>query len=166
MSEPPCIKFFLASTCLNTDGTITNTDGRVSIGGVLRNSNGDMVAVFTKNVGITSILQAELWDIYEGILIACSLEIPKLWTQSDCQQVVELLDDGGRSTSNISLVRAIANLRQRAWETKVQWIPRSRNTIADKLAKLASWQHFSMTHFEHPPAELADLLHREAEATK
>ncbi|KAE8673137.1 hypothetical protein F3Y22_tig00111810pilonHSYRG00091 [Hibiscus syriacus] len=52
--------------CLNTDGAVATLDGRGSIGGVIRNSNGEWITGFTKNIGTTLILHAELWSIYEG----------------------------------------------------------------------------------------------------
>ncbi|KAE8687020.1 hypothetical protein F3Y22_tig00111027pilonHSYRG00770 [Hibiscus syriacus] len=67
--------------CLNTDGVVATLDGRGPIGGVIRNSNRECITVFTKNVGTTSILQAELWSIYEGLLIARNLGIHRLWIQ-------------------------------------------------------------------------------------
>ncbi|KAE8681746.1 hypothetical protein F3Y22_tig00111309pilonHSYRG00080 [Hibiscus syriacus] len=58
--------------CLNMDGVVT-LDGRGSIGGVLCNSTGDWIKGFTKNIGTTSVLHAELWSIYEGLLISRSV---------------------------------------------------------------------------------------------
>ncbi|KAE8674618.1 hypothetical protein F3Y22_tig00111743pilonHSYRG00079 [Hibiscus syriacus] len=60
---------------LNTDGAVVTLDGGGSIGGVIHNSNGEWITGFTKNIGTTSILHAELWSIYEGLLIARNLGI-------------------------------------------------------------------------------------------
>ncbi|KAE8681663.1 hypothetical protein F3Y22_tig00111311pilonHSYRG00263 [Hibiscus syriacus] len=52
--------------------------------------------------------------------------------------------------------------RSGCWITKIQWISRNGNKIADRMAKLASWNHFSLICFDFPPDELVDLLRLEA----
>ncbi|KAE8661467.1 hypothetical protein F3Y22_tig00113725pilonHSYRG00412 [Hibiscus syriacus] len=85
------------------------------------------------------------------------------WIQSDCSRALKLVEDGGAIDSHIPLLRANMNLRQYGtWTTKIQWIPRNGNRIADRMEKLASWQHFRMVHFDSPPDELADHLGLEA----
>ncbi|KAE8674092.1 hypothetical protein F3Y22_tig00111769pilonHSYRG00381 [Hibiscus syriacus] len=75
----------------------------LSIGDVIRNSNGDWITGFAKNVGSTSILQTELWGIYEGLLVSWSLGIPRLLVQSDCSQAVNLVNGEGASDCSIPL---------------------------------------------------------------
>ncbi|KAE8693615.1 hypothetical protein F3Y22_tig00110796pilonHSYRG00006 [Hibiscus syriacus] len=124
---------------------------RGSIGGVIRNSNGEWITGFTKNIGTTSILHAELWSIYEGLLIARNLGIHRLWIQSDCSKVVKLVGESGSIDNHIPLLRAILKLRQSGcWVTKIQWISRNGNKIADRMAKLASRQHYNLVHFNSP----------------
>ncbi|KAE8670980.1 hypothetical protein F3Y22_tig00112004pilonHSYRG00018 [Hibiscus syriacus] len=150
-------------TCLNTDGVVATLDGRGSIGGVFRNSIGDWITGFTKNIGTTSTLHAELWSIYEGLLIARSLGVLRLLIQSDCNRAVKLVEDSAAIDSHIPLVRAILKQRRSGCcITKVQWISRNKNKIADKMAKLASWNHFSLIRFDSPLDELVDLLRLEA----
>ncbi|XP_039057386.1 uncharacterized protein LOC120200684 [Hibiscus syriacus] len=84
-------------TCLNTDSAVATLDGRGSIGSVFRNSIGDWITGFTKNIGTTSALYAELWSIYEGLLIARSLGVLRLLTQSDCNRAVKLVEDSVRN---------------------------------------------------------------------
>ncbi|KAE8657553.1 hypothetical protein F3Y22_tig00116989pilonHSYRG00228 [Hibiscus syriacus] len=118
---------------------------------------------FTKNIGTTSALHAELWSIYEGLLIARSLGVLRLLIQSDCNREVKLVEDNAAIDSHIPLVCAILKQRRSGcWITKVQWISRNENKIADKMAKLASWNHFSLIRFDSPPDELVDLLRLEA----
>ncbi|KAE8697766.1 hypothetical protein F3Y22_tig00110610pilonHSYRG00301 [Hibiscus syriacus] len=112
-----------------------NSDGRDSIGGVIRNSNGDWITGFSKNIGTISAFQA-----------------------------VKLLSNDGVSVSHIPLVRAIMHLCSRDWITKFQWILRKANMIADKMAKLTSCQHFRVIHVDILPDELTDLIGLEATA--
>ncbi|KAE8735096.1 hypothetical protein F3Y22_tig00000477pilonHSYRG00472 [Hibiscus syriacus] len=112
--------------CLNMDSAVATFDGRGSIGGVIRNSNGEWIICFTKNIGTTSILHAELWSIYEGLLIARNLDIHRLWIQFDCSRAVKLVGESGSMDNHISLLRAILKLLQSGcWVTKIQWISRN-----------------------------------------
>ncbi|KAE8691145.1 hypothetical protein F3Y22_tig00110893pilonHSYRG01320 [Hibiscus syriacus] len=99
-------------TCLNTDGAVATLDGRGSIGGVFRNSTCDWIIGFTKNIGTTSALHAELWSIYEGLLISRSFGVSRLLVQSNCSKAVKLIEDSAAIDSHIPLVRAI--LKQRS----------------------------------------------------
>ncbi|KAE8690236.1 hypothetical protein F3Y22_tig00110904pilonHSYRG00066 [Hibiscus syriacus] len=151
--------------CLNTDGSVTDTRNYGAIGGVIRNSNGDWITGFARNVGSTSILQAELWGIYEGLLIAWSLGIPRLLVQSDCSQAVNLVNSEGASDCSIPLVRAIVSLRKRAWTKKIVWIARTCYKIVDRMAKVAPDHRFGLFCFSSPSDELASLLTLEASST-
>ncbi|KAE8661659.1 hypothetical protein F3Y22_tig00113725pilonHSYRG01687 [Hibiscus syriacus] len=145
--------------CLNMDGVVATLDGRDSIGGIICNSNGEWITGFTKNVRATSILHVELWSIYEGLLIARKLGIHKLWIQSDCSRAIKLVGESISIDSHVSLLRTIMKLRQSGClVTKIQRIGMNGNKIADRMAKLALWQHFSLIHFDFPPDELAYLL--------
>ncbi|KAE8683537.1 hypothetical protein F3Y22_tig00111201pilonHSYRG00131 [Hibiscus syriacus] len=97
--------------CLNTDGAVATLDGRGSIGGVIRNSNGEWITGFTKNMGTTSILHAELWSIYEGLLIVRNLGIHRLWIQSDSSRAFKLVGESGSIDNHIPLLRVILKLR-------------------------------------------------------
>ncbi|KAE8733075.1 hypothetical protein F3Y22_tig00001644pilonHSYRG00563 [Hibiscus syriacus] len=110
---------------------------------------------FMKSVGPTSVLQAELVSIYEGLQVAWSLGIPRLLIQSDCSQAIKLVNAKGARDIFIPLVRAIVDLRNRAWETTFVWIPRTGNMIADRLAKLAPTPCHDLVHV-NSPLELTD----------
>ncbi|KAE8730735.1 hypothetical protein F3Y22_tig00002880pilonHSYRG00001 [Hibiscus syriacus] len=74
-----------------------------------------------------------------------------LWIQSDCSKVVKLVGESGSIDNHIPLLRAILKLRQSGcWVTKIQWISRNGNKIADRMAKLASRQHYNLVHFDSP----------------
>ncbi|KAE8709942.1 PAD4 [Hibiscus syriacus] len=68
------------------------TNARGSASGVLRDTEGSSIIGFSKHLGISSVLQSELWGIYEGLRLAWTYRVPKLEIQSDCAQVVRLID--------------------------------------------------------------------------
>jgi ribonuclease HI len=76
---------------LNTDGSVLGNPGLASLGGVLRDSNGNWLRGFSHKLGITNSLAAELWGVRDGLLLARDLNIRKLIIESDAKSVVDLL---------------------------------------------------------------------------
>ncbi|KAE8712592.1 hypothetical protein F3Y22_tig00110243pilonHSYRG00050 [Hibiscus syriacus] len=77
--------------------------------------------VLQKNIGTPSALHAELWSIYEGLLIVWSFGVSRLLIQSDCSRAVKLVEDSAAIDSHIPLLRTILKQRwSRCWITKVQ----------------------------------------------
>ncbi|KAE8672478.1 hypothetical protein F3Y22_tig00111841pilonHSYRG00327 [Hibiscus syriacus] len=107
-----------------------------------------------KSIGVSTVLQVELWAIYVGLQVAWDygLEIPQI--QTDNKQVVNLLDDHNAIAHFLSLVRAITNMRKRAWITNILWIPREDNQVADNLTKTAPPRHFQLVIHDTPPTEI------------
>ncbi|KAE8731088.1 hypothetical protein F3Y22_tig00002840pilonHSYRG00182 [Hibiscus syriacus] len=62
------------------------------------------------------------------------------------------------NTSPNSLVRSIATLRSCAWETKLHWVPRAANEVADILAQMAPLHSSQLLIHDFPPAALIPHL--------
>ncbi|XP_038992970.1 uncharacterized protein LOC120116600 [Hibiscus syriacus] len=105
---------------------------------------------------------AELWDLYEGLRLAWNHGVANLEVQSDNSQAVKLINSSDAAVGSLSLIRAIASLRNRQWETRVRWIPRSKNCVADSLSKMAPFGLSDATYFETPTSGVAHLVEREA----
>ncbi|KAE8716421.1 hypothetical protein F3Y22_tig00110118pilonHSYRG00048 [Hibiscus syriacus] len=110
--------------CLNTDGAVTTVNGAGKIGGVIRNHDGGWEIGFRKNIRSSTVLQAELWGIYEGLLLAKSIGCAKLNIQSDISQAIALVTEVNPRRNQLSLVRTIAKLCSSNWEVSFEWIPR------------------------------------------
>ncbi|KAE8657871.1 hypothetical protein F3Y22_tig00116976pilonHSYRG00007 [Hibiscus syriacus] len=57
---------------LNTDGAVSNSTSLGSAGGLLRHSLGNWLRGFSKSLGITSPVHAELWGLFEGLKLVGS----------------------------------------------------------------------------------------------
>ncbi|KAE8674734.1 hypothetical protein F3Y22_tig00111719pilonHSYRG00029 [Hibiscus syriacus] len=69
----------------------------------------------------------------------------ELQIQFDCSRAVKLVGESRSIDNHIPLLRAILKLRQSGyWLTKIQWISRNGNKITDRMAKLASRQHYNL----------------------
>ena len=54
---------------LNTDGAMKGS-GYAGVGGLIRDSNGNWLMGFTVNLGMCSVLSAELWGLLHGLRVA------------------------------------------------------------------------------------------------
>ncbi|XP_039065588.1 uncharacterized protein LOC120211034 [Hibiscus syriacus] len=144
--------------CPNSDRGVNHSTGIGTTDGVFRDDDGARIHGYSRNGGHTSVLKVELWSIYEGIVLARSLGIESLEVQKDCKQAVNLLEDKTMINSPISLVHSITALRKHTWSTRLSWIPRSANAVADKLAKMAPITVTQTELYAAPPPSLDSLL--------
>ena len=74
---------------LNTDASIIN--GHTGAGGILWESNGNWIQGFSKPLGTTTVLMAELWALREGLRMARQFNIHNLIVNVDSSDVVKLI---------------------------------------------------------------------------
>ncbi|KAL4377731.1 hypothetical protein GQ457_02G020530 [Hibiscus cannabinus] len=144
--------------CLNVDGVVSFNTGKSSIGGLLRDHSSNFIFGFSKFIGCTNSLHAELWSLLVGLQLAWAHGVDLLQVQTDCRKVIQLLQEPHVDSYSISLVHSIRQLWRKAWFIDIIWTSRSGNNVADKLVKLADLSSFDTTFFSSPPAELLDIL--------
>ncbi|KAK9036971.1 hypothetical protein V6N11_021894 [Hibiscus sabdariffa] len=127
---------------LNVDGAVSVPLNAGKIGGLIQSKDGDWVVGFVKAISHSDVLHAELWALFEGMSLVWRYGFDSFLVCSDCKQVVELVNSPLAGSSVLSLVRAIHQLRQEHWASKVLWISRDDNHCADALAKLANPSNF------------------------
>ncbi|KAK8537856.1 hypothetical protein V6N12_044002 [Hibiscus sabdariffa] len=103
---------------LNTDGAVCVDSGMASCGGVLRTDAGGWVIGFSKRLGICTVLEAELWVVFEGLLSAWSVGVPRLILEVDSLDAVRLIQQGQAGCRSLSLVNHILELLSRIWEQR------------------------------------------------
>ncbi|KAK8511750.1 hypothetical protein V6N12_000793 [Hibiscus sabdariffa] len=60
---------------LNVDGSVGHATGMATCGGGVRNEEGTWLIGFSRKLGLCSVLEAELWGLYEGLLTAWSIRV-------------------------------------------------------------------------------------------
>lgn len=68
---------------LNTDGAVKNNPGRAGCGGVLRGSCGSWIARFGANLGIATVNEAELWELYHDLEMAWNMGYRRIIVEMD-----------------------------------------------------------------------------------
>ncbi|KAH9712392.1 putative reverse transcriptase/RNA-dependent DNA polymerase [Citrus sinensis] len=124
---------------LNVDAA-TNRDKQISgLGAVIRNAEGNVVAAainFSKFFGDVAYVEAAAMEF--GLQVAGNANLPSLIVETDSQEVAGFVNNRQSSMTEIWwVVAAIQSLMKNFNQIKVQHIPRSCNTIAHSLTKLA-----------------------------
>lgn len=105
-------------------------------GGVFRDSGGNWLMGFTREIGMCQPNAAELWAIIFGLEIAWNLELlKKIIVESDAALIVDLVTNVDSGNECLMLFR-IRNLINLDWQVDFKYIPREANKIADALAKV------------------------------
>ncbi|KAK8991113.1 hypothetical protein V6N11_062137 [Hibiscus sabdariffa] len=73
--------------CLNSDASLSHSSGAGSIGGVVRDHSGVLRFSYSKSIGTTTVLQAELRGILEGLRIARDKGSIAILCAGDCHIV-------------------------------------------------------------------------------
>ena len=124
---------------LNTDGSILGNPGYASVGGILRDINGNWIRRFSHKLGIANSLVAELWGLRDGLLLVRDLHICKLIIEIDAKSVVDLLklvNDGITDSHPYSaLINDCKSLIQSFEEATLQHAHCESNFCADLLVK-------------------------------
>ncbi|CAA0818851.1 Polynucleotidyl transferase- ribonuclease H-like superfamily protein [Striga hermonthica] len=68
---------------VNTDGCFISTSGMATAGGLVRDAGGRWIGVFTMNIGYCLITRAELWGLFQGLLLAWDLGCRKVIVEVD-----------------------------------------------------------------------------------
>ncbi|EEF43401.1 conserved hypothetical protein [Ricinus communis] len=133
--NPPPSSFFK----LNTDGVVHQSSGHGYVGGLIRDTNGRWVAGFSINISLCSITCAELWGVYQGLMLANRLGIVNLMVEVDSMAVTTFAE---------------------RMSTTVKHIYRETNRAADRLAAFAVNLSRGVHTLQQAPLELVPwLLH-------
>ncbi|KAL4320177.1 hypothetical protein GQ457_18G016630 [Hibiscus cannabinus] len=128
---------------LNTDGARVVSNSMSSCGGVIRDCNGGWRIVFSRFVGICSVLEAELWGVVEGLRLAWDAGYRRSVLEVDSLEVFRLIHGHSSGVRSFNMVHSITDFLHKDWTVQICHIPRSANMVADALAKLSRTNHVS-----------------------
>ncbi|KAK7267538.1 hypothetical protein RIF29_20214 [Crotalaria pallida] len=73
---------------LNTDGSVHDPNNVAACGGLIPDYTGSFMRGFTCNVGVSSAIQAKLWGLYWGLMIAKDMGIQNLSVELDSSSAI------------------------------------------------------------------------------
>ncbi|KAK8533234.1 hypothetical protein V6N12_076510 [Hibiscus sabdariffa] len=123
---------------LNSDGATIFGSGLSSCSGVVRDEYGKWLIGFSQQISICSIVEAELWGVYEDLIRNYRSEV-----------------------STYSLVPYIVALLNRSWQVEIVNVLREGNQLANSMAKLDWLDDFIGHRFLAPPESVLQRLEEE-----
>ena len=136
--DPPVLK--PGRYLLNTDAARRASDGEAAIGVVLNHPKDHSFKIFKDRIGPEKTIQsAEYKALIKGLEIALENGIDKIRVYLDNQLVVDQINDKAAVIRPHlkPLCEKALNLLKSFPDQRVYWVPRKRNTEADKLAREA-----------------------------
>jgi ribonuclease HI len=156
--EPPPPDFFK----LNTDGSVEGSPGQAGAGGVIRDHTGSWFKGFSRKIGITNSLAAELWGLRDGLVLAHQHNIKKLIIELDAKAVLDLIQPENLTSCSHHLYGALISdcrsLIQKLEVNRIQHTFREGNAMADILAKAGTKLSCPFVTFDYPPTFVIDQV--------
>ncbi|KAH9685693.1 putative ribonuclease H protein [Citrus sinensis] len=147
---------------LNTDGARKGS-GYAGVGGLIRDSNGNWLMGFTVNLGMCSVLSAELWGLLHGLRVACDHGFRRLQVGVENKSIVHLLERAHPSANeNAILVKAIRELLAHDWIVHMEHVYREANSAVDFLTSYSLTTPIGLHVLLSPPSAIFGLLCNDA----
>ena len=155
-----------SSVILNVDGSCLGSPSRAGYGGLLRNHDGYYLSGFSGYIHNSfDILYAELFTIYQGLLLAKEKNVADLVCYSDSMRCINLIKGPAMKFHNyVVLIQDIKELFVHVNVT-ICHILREGNQCANFLAKLKASSYIDYCHHASPPMGLLGLLRIDAAGT-
>ncbi|KAK1584321.1 hypothetical protein Q3G72_031946 [Acer saccharum] len=143
---------------LNIDGSCDSVSGHIAVGGIMRNHCKYWMKGFVASKGVGTVIEAELWGLFEGLTVAWNDGIRRLIAETDSLETVQLItNDTNPNHPLFSLIQSCKHIVNADWSCRVQHVYREGNRLADGLAHMGHSMKNEFLFFEDPPPEVADV---------
>ena len=133
---------------LNTDGASLGNLGKSGGGGLIRNSQGNWIKGFSRSIGFTTSVMAELWVLRNGLYLAIQLGINFLEVELDAKVIVDMLNNTDCSNRKHSpLLHDCKSLLSRLTQARVVHIFGEANKCVDFLARRGCSMRENLCYF-------------------
>jgi ribonuclease HI len=102
---------------------------------------------------------AELWGVFEGLILAKKRGVTKLELRVDSEVIVKSLQvRKNGSIMGCTLMKKIYKVLEDFQEVRIIHVFREANRFADMFANMSCSNIGSIVYFEHPPAEMIQIV--------
>ncbi|CAL8137197.1 unnamed protein product [Prunus armeniaca] len=139
------------------------TQKRVGIGILIRNTRGDFIKSTSIPSVVNSAIEAEAQACLEGCKLAAEMGYRQVTFESDCKEIVSPLK-GLLSNGRWEIYPILSNVRDvlNSFQTYIwKWIPRTANQAADHLAMLAISRMSPEVWVNRPPSSLMHIMNKD-----
>ncbi|KAE8704648.1 hypothetical protein F3Y22_tig00110450pilonHSYRG01155 [Hibiscus syriacus] len=105
-----------------------------------------------------SVLEAELWGVLDGLLLAWDCGLREVIVELDSRDAWRLLQQGAAMERVSSLVPHLVECMARSWRLQFVHVVREGNQAADHMAKLAWGWQYGLKVFATPPTEVLAIM--------
>ncbi|XP_047271026.1 uncharacterized protein LOC107877522 isoform X1 [Capsicum annuum] len=123
---------------INSDGSYIHENGRDGIGGLVRNSHGDLLMTFSIPIYSSSSNMAEAMAAELGVKRCYQFGHTNFTLELDSMDLVNMLNNSGVTNVKLKLMIDSINNIQNKVQMQVRHCYREGNQVADFLAKMAS----------------------------
>ncbi|KAL5745714.1 hypothetical protein ACOSP7_026860 [Xanthoceras sorbifolium] len=149
---------------LNIDGSRNIQLGSLTVGEVVRNHNSQWLRGFAMHRGSESILEAQLWAVFEGLNMVWDAEYKQVQVESDWLEAVSLIQNGCNDDNPLwFLIQSCSNLMNKAWRCQMSHIFRKCNSLANNMADLGHSCKYQTCYFEVPPPLVVQFVVKDFE---
>ena len=121
---------------------------------MIRDHTGSWFKGFSRNIGTTNSLAAELWGLRDGLVLAHQHNIKKLIIELDAKAVLDLIQPENLTSCSHhpygALISDCSSLIQKLEDIRIQHIFREGNATADILAKARTKLSCLFVLFDYP----------------
>ena len=147
---------------LNSDGSFVHNIGISGGGGLIRNSDGDWIMGFARNIGSTSSEAAELWVLRDGLTLCHQLKLMAVEVELDAKLIVNAITNNSCCHSALSpFIDDCRKLLSQLPQVKVLHCYWEANFCADALAKMGISQEQDFILYPLPPTHVMPLLDKD-----
>lgn len=144
---------------INTDGSSLGNPGRAGGGGVIRDWTGRWIVGFSRRIGITTSLLAELWAIRDGLMLCIERNFSKVEVELDAKAVVDMLTNPQYDNMAIhAILEDCKFLVAKIPQTRIKHCYREANRCADMLARKGTELNGSLAIFANPPLDILNVV--------
>lgn len=123
---------------VNVDGASSEHDGSSSVGVVIRDSNGLVVAALCLPLqSHFSAMLTEIFALEQGVLLAQELQLPRVIVESDALAVIQAINDKATGSSFGHLIQEVLQVGESFESCHFKHLSRNHNAVAHELAQHA-----------------------------
>ncbi|KAF7821450.1 ribonuclease H [Senna tora] len=137
---------------LNVDGSFWQQTNSVGCRGVIRDSNGNWLAGFSRSLGRGNSLLAELWGFKTGLQLAWNRGFQNIVLEGDCKMAIDLISrDQDTAYPLFLIISEIRVLMSKFCIFSLKHVFREGNRVADVLSNHSHKALIGETLFENVP---------------
>ena len=148
------------SVKLNCDASWFPPSGYAGFGCIIRNPDGCWLKGCTGKVEVCSVLFAELYAIWRGLLLAWESGFREVICETDCLEALFLVNQRmlSKDIPEWDLAKHIQEVMNWNWRVSILLIQRTANSVADCMAKAAASVADIHSNWSQPWSELQHLI--------